>query len=201
VRESRIESRRLGTDRAIVEAVLARQPSRVLDLGCGEGWLCRALADAGVQVLGIDASAPLVEAARRAGGRFICLDYAQFQADPGQLGQFDAVVCNFSLFEEQLEPLLAAVRVLLPKEGVLLVQTVHPWQARGQEGYRDGWRREDFAAFGNEFSEPMPWYFRTLASWCDLLLRSGFRIQTLREPGHPLSAEPLSLLLEAVPDA
>ena len=197
VRESRIESRRLGTDRAIVEAVLARQPSRVLDLGCGEGWLCRVLAGAGVEVLGVDASAPLVEAARESGGDFLCLDYAQLQADPGQLGQFAAVVCNFSLFEEQLDQLLVAVRALLPAEGVLLIQTVHPWQARGQEGYRDGWRCEDFAAFAGEFPEPMPWYFRTLESWCELLRRSGFRIETLREPAHPDTGEPLSLLLEA----
>lgn len=54
VRESRIESRRLATDRAIIEAVLARQPERVLDLGCGEGWLCRALAGAAASVAEAD---------------------------------------------------------------------------------------------------------------------------------------------------
>ncbi|MDH4609804.1 class I SAM-dependent methyltransferase [Pseudomonas sp. BN102] len=197
VRESRIESRQLATDRAIIEAVLARQPARVLDLGCGEGWLCRALAGEGVEVLGVDASAPLVDAAREAGGDFLCLDYGKLQADPGQLGQFAAVVCNFALFEERLDPLLAAVRALLAADGVLLIQTVHPWQARGQEGYRDGWRCEDFAAFAGEFPEPMPWYFRTLESWCELLRRSGYRIETLREPAHPDTGEPLSLLLEA----
>ncbi|MFZ6045553.1 class I SAM-dependent methyltransferase [Pseudomonas sp. CR3202] len=199
VRENRIESRRLATDRAIAEAVLANCPARVLDLGCGEGWLCRALAAQGVDVLGIDASEPLVEAAQVAGGVFRCLDYAQLQADPGQLGRFDVVVCNFSLFEERLEPLLAAVRELLGVDGVLLIQTVHPWQARGREGYRDGWRHEDFAAFEGEFPEPMPWYFRTLASWCELLRRCGYRIEALREPAHPDTGEPLSLLLEAKP--
>ena len=43
VREQRIESRRLVTDRAIVDAVFSRKPNSVLDLGCGEGWLVRAL--------------------------------------------------------------------------------------------------------------------------------------------------------------
>lgn len=197
VRESRIESRQLATDRAIVDAVLAHRPARVLDLGCGEGWLSRALAAQGLAVLGIDASEPLVAAAQAAGGEFRCLDYAGLQADPGQLGRFDVVVCNFSLFEEELQPLLMALRDLLGSDGRLLIQTVHPWQARGDGGYSNGWRREDFAAFEGEFPEPMPWYFRTLESWCALLLGCGYRLTAVREPVHPHSGEPLSLLLEA----
>ncbi|MCY1368753.1 hypothetical protein D9M69_557540 [compost metagenome] len=150
-------------------------------------------------MLGVDASAPLVAAAQQAGGEFRCLDYQALQADPGQLGRFDAVVCNFALFEEDLAPLLLALRQLLDDDGRLLIQTVHPWQARGQDAYRDGWRREDFSAFGGEFPEPMPWYFRTLESWCALLRRCGYRIESLREPAHPHTGEPLSLLLEATP--
>ncbi|HSK40392.1 MAG TPA: hypothetical protein VK943_11555, partial [Arenibaculum sp.] len=43
VRSGAIASRRLATDDAVVRAVAARRPRRVLDLGCGEGWLARAL--------------------------------------------------------------------------------------------------------------------------------------------------------------
>lgn len=43
VRSGRIESRRLVTDQAVLDAVLTPRPRRVLDLGCGEGWLCREL--------------------------------------------------------------------------------------------------------------------------------------------------------------
>lgn len=196
VRERRIESRRLATDQALVDAVLAFRPARVLDLGCGEGWLGRALAKEGLAVLGVDASASLVELARAEGGEFQCLTYDQLQANPCQFGRFDLVVCNFSLLDEVLEPCLIALRQTLTEPGRLLIQTVHPWQARGREGYRDGWRQEDFAAFGGAFPAPMPWYFRTLASWSELLERSGYRIQRLREPAHPESGEPLSLLLE-----
>jgi 2-polyprenyl-3-methyl-5-hydroxy-6-metoxy-1,4-benzoquinol methylase len=48
VRDKRIESRKLVTDQAIVDAVLSRRPKSVLDIGCGEGWLSRALAERGV---------------------------------------------------------------------------------------------------------------------------------------------------------
>ena len=66
VRERRIESRALATDQAITEAVLGRAPRSVLDIGCGEGWLARALAARGIQVLGIDAN-PVLTARARAG--------------------------------------------------------------------------------------------------------------------------------------
>ncbi len=55
VRERRIESRHLVTDQAIVAAVKDLAPRRELDLGCGEGWLARALTAEGIAVTGVDA--------------------------------------------------------------------------------------------------------------------------------------------------
>src|SRR5688500_2673930 len=63
VRHGRIPSSRAGTDAAIVAACNRYQPYRVLDVGCGEGWLARALSSPGRDVLGVDGSAPLIDAA------------------------------------------------------------------------------------------------------------------------------------------
>ena len=199
VRGGRIESRRLATDAAIVEAVAALNPTRVLDLGCGEGWLMRALAERGISTIGLDVSLELVMAAEETGGgRYRCCSYEELAGDPTRAGgPYDAIACNFSLLSADLVPLLAALRANLAPGGALVIQTVHPWTAAGDEGYADGWRTETFDAFGGDFVEPMPWYFRTLQSWVDALRRGGFRLADLREPVHPGTGQPASLLMVA----
>ncbi|KJK01872.1 methyltransferase type 12 [Pseudomonas sp. 21] len=200
VREQRIESRRLVTDAVILGAIADGPARRVLDIGCGEGWLCRALAERGSECVGVDASAPLIDSAQAAGGgRFEVMDYAALIESGSSLGQFDVLVCNFALLDEYIAPLLGALRERLSPGGRLLIQTVHPWAACADEPYADGWRLETFAAFGGEFSSPMPWFFRTLESWLALLNASGWRLRQLREPRHPDTGQPCSLLLELQP--
>lgn len=199
VRDGAIESRRLATDEAILRAALERRPRRILDLGCGEGWLARALAGYGVDAIGTDASAPLIEAARAAGGgTFICASYDEIAADPGLCGgPFDVAVANFALLDDRIAPLLAALRQALAADGRLLVQTLHP--ATAGPPYEDGWRTEDFRGFAETGWTPMPWYFRTLGSWLAALRQTGFTLTGLVEPVHPETGMPLSLLMEAAP--
>lgn len=198
VRGRQIESRRLVTDTAILQSTLARTPKRVLDVGCGEGWLCRALAEQGIEAVGVDASEPLIEAARGAGGgAYHVLSYAQLGSAQERLGRFDAIVCNFALMEEDLHPLLVALRSLLRPAGVLLIQTVHACGAGGDGPYRDGWRTETFAGFGAGFTEPMPWFYRTPESWATSLRSAGWRIEELAEPVHPQTGLSASLLIVA----
>lgn len=198
VREQRIESRRLVTDAAIVQAILALAPKRVLDLGCGEGWLCRGLAEHGIEAVGVDASAPLIAVARQAGSpgaQYRVCGYAELSEQAPQLGRFDVLVGNFALLEEPLAPILTDLHGLLAANGRLLIQTLHPWRACHDASYRDGWRVETFAGFAEGFSQPMPWFFRTLESWLALFTETGWRLQWLQEPLHPESEQPVSLLL------
>ena len=67
----------------------------------------------------------------------------------------------------------------------------------GGDPYADGWRTERFDGFGAAFPEPMPWFYRTLGSWTRVLRDSGYRLREAREPAHPETGEPLSLLLVA----
>jgi 2-polyprenyl-3-methyl-5-hydroxy-6-metoxy-1,4-benzoquinol methylase len=198
VRGAEIESRRLVTDRAITDAVLACMPESVIDLGCGEGWLCRKLRSHGINTLGVDAVGALVEAARQADpGDYRWLSYEEIAA--GCLdARADVVVCNFSLFgDESVDGLIRSVPNLLQRQGTLLVQTLHPLVACGDAPYVDGWRPGSWAGFSDAFSDPAPWYFRTLESWIKLLLANGLCLSRFVETIHPQRGKPVSLILAA----
>jgi 2-polyprenyl-3-methyl-5-hydroxy-6-metoxy-1,4-benzoquinol methylase len=197
IRTGAIESRQQVTDQAILLAVMGRQPERVLDLGCGEGWLLRALADRGIEAVGVDGDATLVEAARTAGSSPAHVasyeELAEAKVDVGS--DYDLICANFALLHQDIIPLLAAMNALLVPGGTLVIQTLHPWTAAAGD-YQDGWREETFAAFEGQW-QPMPWYFRTLSSWLNALDMAGFRLVALQEPQHPQSPVPQSLLLVA----
>jgi 2-polyprenyl-3-methyl-5-hydroxy-6-metoxy-1,4-benzoquinol methylase len=198
VREGSIESRRLVTNQAIIDAVLARAPRTALDIGCGEGWLVRALDERGVQMTGVDVVPELIERATRAGGGdFRVLSYESIAA--GELdAQVDVAIANFSLIgKESVDGLVASVSRLLVPRGALIIQTLHPRVATGELSYVDGWRHGSWAGFSDAFTDPAPWYFRTTETWVRLITDSGLRLLDTREPLYPMSNKPASIVFVA----
>lgn len=51
----KIESRTLITNKAIINEILKLSPRSILDVGCGKGWLLRAIEKEGIHVLSSDA--------------------------------------------------------------------------------------------------------------------------------------------------
>jgi 2-polyprenyl-3-methyl-5-hydroxy-6-metoxy-1,4-benzoquinol methylase len=198
VRGNQIESRTLVTNRAIIEAVLSRAPRTMLDIGCGEGWLVRALAEHGVLATGVDVVPALIEQATHAGGgEFRVASYEQIAA--GELDiKVDVVVANFSLIgKESVEGVVRRAPELLNEGGALIIQTLHPVVAGAGAPYEDGWRDGSWAGFSKDFSDPAPWYFRTLESWKSLLSEAGFQSLETREPIHPGTGKPASAIFIA----
>lgn len=197
----RIESRRLVTNQAIVDAVMSRAPRTVLDIGCGEGWLARALAERDVRVTGVDAIPELIDNARRLGAA----DYKVATYDDIAAGRLDVrvdvAVANFALIgAESTAQLVAAIPRLLAPGGAFVIQTLHPVIACGDAPYKEGWREGAWAIAGLEFSDPAPWYFRPLESWIRLLTTCGLHIAELREPVNPSTGKPASVIFVATPD-
>ncbi|MCA4965864.1 class I SAM-dependent methyltransferase [Pseudomonas sp. Y24-6] len=197
VRSGSIESRHQVTDQAILLAIMGRQPERVLDLGCGEGWLLRVLAERGITAVGVDGDTTLVEAARTAGSPQVYLASYETLVDAKvDIGRdYDLIGANFALLHQDIIPLLSAMNALLAPGGALVIQTLHPWAAAAGD-YQDGWRSETFAGFAGHW-QPMPWYLRTLSSWFNALDMAGFQLVGLQEPQHPQSPVPQSLLMVA----
>jgi 2-polyprenyl-3-methyl-5-hydroxy-6-metoxy-1,4-benzoquinol methylase len=199
IEEKQIESRNLITDRSIVDAVVSRGGKTVLDLGCGEGWLTRALVDRGMKAIGTDIIPAFIDRAKKIGtGEFELANYAEIAA--GKLAKkFDVVVANFSLFgAESVESLFRSMPLLLNPGGTFIVQTLHPTIACGDLPYIDGWRASSWDGFSDEFTDPAPWYFRTLASWVELYTSNGLSIVEIREPIHPQTGKPAAIIFIGV---
>ena len=78
----------------VLEWLAAQEGERILDLGCGDGQLTCRIAATGASVIGVDASAEMVAAARSRG---IVADEAAADLLPYADGGFDAVFSNAAL--------------------------------------------------------------------------------------------------------
>ncbi len=193
-----IESRRLVTNHAIVEAVLNLQPCTVLDVGCGEGWLTRALSEHNIEVTGVDAIESLIENARTKGaGTFLTATYREIATGILFSGKtFDLVVINFALLDqEETELLIHYLPNIIHLGGHLVIQTLHPLSVVGNLPYRSGWQPGSWDGMKRNFVKPYDWYFRTLGDWVRLLRSAGLSMEDLIEPLHPQTEQPASLIL------
>ena len=201
IQHKKIESRVQVTDRAIIEAVTSltggnATGKRVLDVGCGEGWLTRALIETGLSLTGVDAVQRLVDKAKALGeGDFYVLEYEKF-SDKTVHQQYDIAVCNFSLIgNESVEHLFKVMPSILNEGGTFIIQTLNPHSGCGESSYVDGWREGSWDGFSQDFCDPAPWYFRTIESWVQLFINNGFVLTAFREPINSRTGRPASLIL------
>jgi SAM-dependent methyltransferase len=151
--------------RDLVDWLAARPGERVLDLGCGDGTLTGAIQAAGAAVVGIDASASMVDAARARGidaraGAAESLPFA---------GEFDAVFSNAMLhWTRDIDRVLAGVARALAPGG----RFVGEFGGAGNIAGFLALVADVMAAQGYAFRQP--WYFPTEDAFADALIRAGF---------------------------
>jgi len=193
IQKEAIESRKLVTNQAVIDAIDAYRPTTALDVGCGEGWLTRAMSEKKMQAFGVDVAPLLIAQARQhGGGRFAVCSYEALAAGSLSGRKFDAVVCNFSLLgKKSVDDLIAAAPTLMTDCGHLFIQTLHPVVASGDLPYASGWRQGSACA---DLTDPAPWYFRTIAAWIACFVKCGLRLIECREPVHPKTKIPASIL-------
>ena len=211
IENDEIASRKLVTNKAIIDAVTSYSPANILDIGCGEGWLTRELTIKGVKAWGVDGVDKLIEKAQLMNcGNFLVASYEDivnsnkipatplFQGGLFSEKSFDAAVCNFSLLgKETVDNLINSIPGLLKNKKLLFIQTLHPVMGCGDLPYIDGWRKELWNGFNSEFKKPAPWYFRKLETWINLLKSAGFFILECQEPINPITQKPASIIFIA----
>ncbi|TXT57062.1 MAG: hypothetical protein BAJATHORv1_20662 [Candidatus Thorarchaeota archaeon] len=184
---------------------------RLLDAGCGEGYLSRYFAEQGAIVVGVDISPNLIE---------ICKEKTEGRENPrynvGNIcdlngfedGYFDLVLCNLVLLNVPcLTGALDEFHRILKKDGSLVFSIVHPafnfygpgtWEMGEKDpetnrriglyfkidNYLEEKAYEKYwrSREGEKFPQPITFYHRTLSTYIDAILNSGLDIQTFREP-------------------
>jgi 2-polyprenyl-3-methyl-5-hydroxy-6-metoxy-1,4-benzoquinol methylase len=138
IQSHHLESRKV-TNPAVIHAIAQEKPASVLDLGCGEGWIAAQLSPKGIEYTGLDFSEKLIEFARgqTPQATFEAVGYDEMiQGEWKSPSAFDLAVFNFSLFDENITPLLRKVASFIKPSGVILIQTLHPRAALSP--YEDG---------------------------------------------------------------
>lgn len=143
----------------------------VLDLGCGNGALSKALSDKGYNVTGIDASKDFLEIARKNYPeiKFIEADATNFSVQQ----PFDAVFSNAVFHwinKENQKNLLKCVHKALKKNG----QFVFEFGGYGNNKLIHEMLKETFLE--HKYNYEMPFYFPTISEYSALLESNGFRV-------------------------
>ena len=164
---------------AILDLVCKSGASKVLDVGCGNGFLCRQLVDQGYEVSGVDGGQRAIDVARQKVPE-ARLDVVRFADDPPATG-FDAVT-SIEVIEHLYDPaeMLEYCRKALKPGGTLILSTPYHgyWKnlAMALAGMWDKHHRVDFVCGHIKF----------FSRWTlqEMLVATGFRMTGFKGLGR-----------------
>lgn len=176
---------------------------RVLDVGCGSGYMCRELSKKGAKVTGVDLSSKMIRAARE---HSVDYDIEYEELDAAKIAEhfkaesFDLATACISL-QDMPKPELAinAIRHVLRQGSRFVSCNTHPctdtpyrkW-VRDSGGNKRALEIADYFETGPlefewEVSGSMHGYKTTgihakLSDWINWFIEAGFRIRRIEEP-------------------
>lgn len=211
------------TDPAVLEGVGNCHGQSVLDAGCGEGYLSRAVAERGAsRVVGIDTCEELILAARELPPQGTDYEFktADIRNIPYPAATFDLIVANHSINEvPDPQPAFREFARVVKPDGQLVLLMLHPcfftWSGGDQAptDYRHGrigqkpYNVADIASPAVATA-----HVSTLETYLDGLCQNGFTLTAVRElkPSpqqvetdpwwHERATPPRFLLVKAQPD-
>ena len=174
--------------------------SRVASVACGQGRDARRLASLGAEVVGVDASGPLLAHAREIEetspqGIDYLHDDAQDLIRVAD-ASFDGVVCHMALMDiPELEPTVQAIARILVPGGWFIASIVHPCYKTPADreliDHVDGSTRRIVGRYFDEgpYRSVTRWevlprvaYHRTLSTYVNTLVAAGLSVVRMVEP-------------------
>lgn len=156
----------------VMELLAPRSGERILDLGCGDGYLTEKLVAAGALVVGVDASPSMVEAARRRGLDARVANAYELAFDH----EFDAVFSNAALhWMRDADAVIARVAAAL-KPGGRFVAEMGGHACCAAIVVAIG---AVLARRGIDATSVNPWYFPTPDDYSARLRAGGFVVDSI----------------------
>jgi len=210
------------TNKAILERVKKEKNLKILDAGCGEGYLSRMLAKSDHKVFGIDTCKKLIVAAKRKQVKETKYFVKDFRNTGFPSCFFDIIICHQTIIEIQNpERAFKEFSRILKKNGKLILLFSHPCFELNMSQikkvpfpliyFQKIKVKKDYYLVSGIKSPSCYFYLHLpLSKWSELLEKNGFVIKSIEEPHPPLNAlkrnkmwqkkfkKPLFILIEAV---
>jgi SAM-dependent methyltransferase len=196
--------RRFVLDPVVRRRLAGRGFRRALDVGCGEGRLCRMLSDLGVQTVGLDPTRALLDQARRLDCDGLYVDGVA-EALPFEDAGFDLVVSCLSLIDiPDFEAAIAEMARVLAPGGTLFVANLTSFStARVEAPLVERWVGGSGVRIDRYLEQRSSWeawrgirivnWHRPLSAYMAAFLGAGLRLVHFDEPapvgGDPAKAE------------
>jgi SAM-dependent methyltransferase len=204
-------NRRFNSDPVLWRLLGEVSRRRMLDAGCGNGYLALQLAERGADVIAVDASPEMIRVALR--NKELASADIDIRLDDIQLltsvpdGSVHGVVSNYVLMDlpDHEAALRSFARVLVPG-GVAVLVFLHPCfdcpkgPERSSDGVRYHWPkpyidRWAFTSRWGDFSSEFITFHRSLSDYWGAITSAGFAVDHFEEPvvprDHPESSTEL----------
>jgi len=156
-----------------------RAGMKILDLGCGNGTLTLKIMDSGAEVVGIDASQAMVDAAREKGISAIRMSAYEMTFDQ----EFDAVFSNAALhwMVEDPQKVLQNVASALKPQGRFIAEMGGEGNIHHiQEAERQALKRRNL-----DLDQISPKFFPSWETYQSMLEAAGFSVESIKQFDRP----------------
>jgi 2-polyprenyl-3-methyl-5-hydroxy-6-metoxy-1,4-benzoquinol methylase len=176
------------TNQAVLKFFKKGQKKKILDAGCGNGYLSRILAKRGFQVYAIDFCSELIESAKKQekknplGINYILGDLRKTKLPSSS---FEAVLSHQTINEiENPEKAFQEFSRILKKNGQLVLLFLHPCFETQPEKYFQESKIKKSHYLVSGIKSPSPYFYLhlPLSQWSYFLEKNGFIIKKIEEP-------------------